>query len=119
MHPVPGQTARVVRVVRVADEAVFFSVKLIEFFHCANPKYSLAIFIECPNLVIAEAIWILVIVFISRKPIPVILIQAIPCSKPHHSLVVLQNRKNRTLRKPVVNCQVRKRYLVSRLSCRR
>lgn len=90
----------------VTDKTILLPVVPAEPIHCADPQLPLTIFIQRPDLAIAEAVWILRIVLVDRELIPVIPVQTIPRSKPHVSLFVLHDRKDGTLGETVFHRQV-------------
>jgi hypothetical protein len=97
-----------------------FSVSIEPVYTAAigcDPKISGIILNNAFDKIMAEAIGVGGIILKYGKPVSVVHIDAILCAKPHKALVVLQNAYYITLRKPIINAEVFKPYLLLLRKC--
>jgi len=93
-------------IVNKSGELVDFVIESIQSQICTDPQDAVAVFVNRPYHVVADAVWPFGIAFINGEFIAVVSIQTIASAEPHKSFAILPDAPYGAFRKPLVDGNV-------------
>lgn len=105
LHKIMGQTGGIIRVMPVVNKGIRFPIIPIKTRAvCLHSQNAGVVNVEPPDIIAAEAAFILGVVLVDLKGVPIIAIQAAqPRTKPHKSLLILDNSPYVRVREAIGN----------------